>query len=168
MMGLLDMYLYAGNGEALEIVKKCADWFDRFSGEIPRETMDDMMDLQETGGIMELWADLYAVTGDPKHLELMRRYERPRLTEPVLRGEDILTNRHANTTIPESTAVPGPMRSPAKSGTAELWNSTGIWPSHSGEPSPPGARPAARCGRLLRFNPPGWATPTRNTAWYTI
>ncbi|MEE0731998.1 MAG: glycoside hydrolase family 127 protein, partial [Oscillospiraceae bacterium] len=59
MMGLLDMYLYAGNGEALEIVKKCADWFDRFSGEIPRETMDDMMDLQETGGIMELWADLY-------------------------------------------------------------------------------------------------------------
>lgn len=101
MMGLLDMYLYAGNGEALEIVKKCADWFDHFSGEIPRETMDDMMDLQETGGIMELWADLYAVTGDPKHLELMRRYERPRLTEPVLRGEDILTNRHANTTIPE-------------------------------------------------------------------
>ena len=52
-MGLLDMYLYAGNGEALEIVKKCADWFDHFSGEIPRETMDDMMDLQETG---ELWS----------------------------------------------------------------------------------------------------------------
>lgn len=101
MMGLLDMYLYAGNGQALEILKKCADWFYSFSGEISRETMDNMMDLQETGGIMELWADLYAVTKNPRHLELMRRYERPRLTEPVLRGEDILTNVHANTTIPE-------------------------------------------------------------------
>lgn len=101
MMGLLDMYLFAGNVRALEIVKGCADWFDRFSREISRETMSDMMDLQETGGMMELWADLYAVTGDPRHLELMRRYERPRLTEPVLRGEDVLTNRHANTTIPE-------------------------------------------------------------------
>ena len=101
MMGLLDMYLLAGNQQALNILLKCADWFLRFTDEISRETMDNMMDLQETGGIMELWADLYAVTGDPRHLELMRRYERPRLTEPVLRGEDVLTNRHANTTIPE-------------------------------------------------------------------
>lgn len=59
------------------------------------------MDRQETGGIMEAWADLYEITGDPKHLELMRWYERPRLTGPVLKGEDILTNVHANTTIPE-------------------------------------------------------------------
>lgn len=101
MMGLLDMYLFADNRQALDIVKGCADWFYAFSKDISRETMSDMMDWQETGGIMELWADLYAVTGDPRHLELMRRYERPRLTEPVLRGEDVLTNRHANTTIPE-------------------------------------------------------------------
>lgn len=50
---------------------------------------------------MELWADLYCITNDPEHLELMRRYERPKLTEPVLRGEDVLTNMHANMTIPE-------------------------------------------------------------------
>lgn len=35
------------------------------------------------------------------HLELMRRYERPALTQPVLEGQDVLTNMHANTTIPE-------------------------------------------------------------------
>ena len=60
-----------------------------------------MMDIEETGGIMELWADLYAVTKDPKHLELMKRYERPKLTTPLSLGKDVLTNMHANTTIPE-------------------------------------------------------------------
>lgn len=101
MMGLLDMYQFAGNEQALEIIKKCANWFLRFTDDISRETMDMMMDIEETGGIMELWADLYAVTGDEKHLELMRRYERPKLTMPIYRGEDVLTNMHANTTIPE-------------------------------------------------------------------
>lgn len=101
MMGLLDMYQFAGNQQALDIIKKCADWFLRFTDDISRETMDMMMDIEETGGIMELWADLYAVTKDPKHLELMKRYERPKLTTPLSLGKDVLTNMHANTTIPE-------------------------------------------------------------------
>ena len=63
--------------------------------------MDDMMDAEETGAMMEFWADLYAVTGDEKHKILMERYERPRLTEPLWRGEDVLTNMHANATVPE-------------------------------------------------------------------
>ncbi len=52
------------------------------------------MDAEETGAMMEFWADLYAVTGDEKHKILMERYERPRLTEPLWRGEDVLTNMH--------------------------------------------------------------------------
>lgn len=101
MMGLLDMYLFADNQQALEILKGCAEWFWKFTNEISRETMDQMMDLEETGGIMEFWADLYAVTGEAKHLELMKRYERPKLFEPLLEGKDVLTNMHANMTIPE-------------------------------------------------------------------
>ena len=101
MMGLLDMYRYAGSEQALQIVEKEAGWFYRFTEDISREVMDDMMDWEETGGMMEYWADLYDVTGDERHLTLMRRYERPRLFEPLLRGEDVLTNMHANTTIPE-------------------------------------------------------------------
>lgn len=101
MMGLLDMYQFAGNEQALDIIIRCADWFLRFTNDISRETMDMMMDIEETGGIMELWADLYAVTRDERHLELMKRYERPKLTTLVYRGEDVLTNMHANTTIPE-------------------------------------------------------------------
>lgn len=101
MMGLLDVWQYLGDETAKDTLLDCADWFLRFTDDISRETMDEMMDAEETGGIMELWADLYALTGDEKHKRLMERYERPRLTEPLLRGEDVLTNMHANATIPE-------------------------------------------------------------------
>lgn len=101
MMGLFDAARYAGSAEALDVLRGAAEWFIRFTDGVTRDQMSDMMDLEETGGMMELWADLYAVTGEAGHLELMRRYERPRLFDPVSRGEDILTNMHANATIPE-------------------------------------------------------------------
>jgi len=101
MMGLLDMYVYGENQQALDIVLRCADWFYKFTGDISNEEMDTMMDIEETGGMMEHWANLYAVTGDERHLELMRRYERRRLFTLLEQGEDCLTNMHANTTIPE-------------------------------------------------------------------
>ncbi len=105
MMGLLDMHRYAGNEQALEIVRGAARWFGRFTGDISRDAMTAMMAKEETGGILELWADLYAVTKDPQHLELARRYERPELFDPLSRGEDVLTNMHANATIPEAQGV---------------------------------------------------------------
>jgi len=52
--------------------------------------------------MLEVWADLYAMTGKQEHLDLVARYDRPRLFERLLAGEDPLTNRHANTTIPEA------------------------------------------------------------------
>lgn len=101
MMGLLDMYLFTGNTQAMDILSGCTDWFAAFTAGIDRDTMDMMMDNEETGGMMELWGDLYAVTKEDRHLSLMRQYERPKLTEPLLQGKDVLTNMHANTTIPE-------------------------------------------------------------------
>ncbi len=101
MMGLLDMYLYNGNETALEVVNGCANWFYKFTNDISQEEMANMCDIEETGGIMELWCDLYAVTQDEKVLELAKRYERHRLCDPVLESVDVLTNMHANTQIPE-------------------------------------------------------------------
>ena len=101
MMGLLDMYVYAGNEEAMEILRGCADWFYAFVKETGTESLNRMMDLEETGGIMEFWGDLYMQTQDPKHLELMLSYERKSLTEGLLAGRDVLTNMHANMTVPE-------------------------------------------------------------------
>jgi hypothetical protein len=101
MMGLFEMHVFAASEQALAVLERSAQWFHRWSGQFSREQMDDILDT-ETGGMLELWSDLYGATGKQQYLELMQRYDRPRLFEPLLAGEDPLTNRHANTTIPEA------------------------------------------------------------------
>ena len=100
IMGLLDMYGYAGNTQALEIVKKLANWYLRWSRQYDRETFDNILDV-ETGGMLEVWVQLYSYTGDPAHRELIDKYYRARLFDSLLDGQDVLTNMHANTTVPE-------------------------------------------------------------------
>ena len=101
LMGLCDMAAYAGSEQALEVLVQWAGWFHRWTGRFSREELDEILDV-ETGGMLEAWANLYGLTGSEEHLELMGRYDRPRLFERLLTGEDPLTNRHANTTIPEA------------------------------------------------------------------
>lgn len=99
-MGLLDVYQYMGNEQALTVADHLADWFYRWSGEYTREEFDNILDV-ETGGMLEIWVQLYDITGKEKYKTLMERYYRSRLFEPLLEGKDVLTNMHANTTIPE-------------------------------------------------------------------
>jgi DUF1680 family protein len=101
LMGLFDMVAFAASEQALEILVKFARWFHRWTGQFSREEVDDILDV-ETGGMLEAWANLYGVTGKQEHLDLVYRYERRRLFDRLLAGEDPLTNRHANTTIPEA------------------------------------------------------------------
>lgn len=112
LMGLYDMYAFAGNREALEILLKWAHWFHHWISRFSAEQRDDILDV-ETGGMLESWANLYGVTGEKEHLELMQLYDRRRLFEPLLEGKDVLTNMHANTTIPEVQ------------GAARAWEVTG-------------------------------------------
>ena len=99
-MGLVDVYKLMKLELALQIADKLADWFYRWSGEYTREEFDNILDM-ETGGMLEVWADLLAITDDEKYKTLLERYYRGRLFEPLLAGKDVLTNMHANTTIPE-------------------------------------------------------------------
>jgi len=100
MMGLYDMYAWAGNQQALEILVKWSRWFSRWTSQFTRDQFDDILDI-ETGGMLEAWGDLYGVTGEKEHYELIKRYDRRRLFDPLIAGKDVLTNMHANTTIPE-------------------------------------------------------------------
>jgi len=100
LMGLLDMAVLAGSEQAMEIVKRWAGWFTRWALQFTKEQMDDMLEV-ETGGMMEAWASLYALTGQAEHLELMRMYERRRFFDCLLNEPDALTYQHANTRIPE-------------------------------------------------------------------
>ncbi len=116
LMGLFDMYALGGNRTALEIVERAARWFQRWTKPFSRKQMDDILDV-ETGGMLEVWADLYARTKAREHLDLVERYTRNRLFAPLLEGRDMLTNMHANTTIPE---VHGAARAYEATGT-ERW-----------------------------------------------
>ncbi len=112
LMGLFDMYKYGENKKALDILCRWADWFYDWSKGFSREKFDDILDA-ETGGMLEVWANLYGETGENRHLELLMKYNRSRLFDPLLKGEDVLTNKHANTTIPEVL------------GAARAWEVTG-------------------------------------------
>jgi len=112
LMGLLEMHVYAGNMQALDVIDRWSNWFHRWSGGFSRAQMDDILDV-ETGGMIELWADLYGLTGQQKYRDLLYRYDRPRLFDRLLAGADPLTNMHANTTVPEVL------------GAARAWEVTG-------------------------------------------
>jgi hypothetical protein len=77
--------------QALQIALNWSKWFYRWTGQFTREQMDNILDF-ETGGMLEIWAELYNITGDKEHLELIYRYDRPRLFNALLNGEDVLTN----------------------------------------------------------------------------
>jgi DUF1680 family protein len=99
-MGLLDAYRHIGSAEALELTENWAKWFHRWTSSFSREKMDEILDF-ETGGMLEIWAELFGITGAPEYRELMDRYTRRLLFDPLLAGSDPLSNMHANTTIPE-------------------------------------------------------------------
>jgi DUF1680 family protein len=100
LMGLVDMVIYLNCEQALEILDNATCWFYRWTGKFTREEMDDILDF-ETGGMLEVWADLYGITGKQEYLDLIDRYNRPRLFDRLLASEDVLTHHHANTTVPE-------------------------------------------------------------------
>lgn len=101
LMGLYDMFAFAGNQQALELADRFADWFHAWTKPFTREQMDNILDF-ETGGMLEAFANLYGVKKSQKYLDLIERYTRNRLFQPLLDGIDVLTNMHANTTIPEA------------------------------------------------------------------
>ena len=99
-MGLLDMAQKAGYTKALDVAVHFAEWFYEWSGRYSREQFQKILDV-ETGGMLEIWAILYRLTGKEMFRELMDRYYRESLFDGLLEGRDVLTNMHANTTIPE-------------------------------------------------------------------
>jgi uncharacterized protein len=56
---------------------------------------------QEHGGMNEVLADIYAITGDEKYLHLAQRFNHKVVLDPLMRREDRLTGLHANTQIPK-------------------------------------------------------------------
>lgn len=104
IMGLTDMYLYTGSEKALNIAGHFADWFYKWVKEKTEEEMDIIMET-ETGGILEEWCKLKQITGEKKYDLLIQKFLRRPLLNAMLEKKDVLTNMHANTTIPEILGI---------------------------------------------------------------
>jgi hypothetical protein len=104
MAGLLDVHLLCGSGQALEVLKGMAAWSDSWSAALDDAHMQRVLDV-EHGGMIEVLANLYAVTRDESHLAQAKRFEHRRIFEPLAQGRDQLKGLHANTNIPKITGV---------------------------------------------------------------
>lgn len=98
--GLRDAYQLAGNNRAREILVRAGDWCDSVLSGLTEAQMQLMLG-QEHGGMNEVLADLYAISGDKKYLRLAQRFCHQAVLEPLRRHEDQLTGKHANTQIPK-------------------------------------------------------------------
>ncbi len=100
MAGLLEMHRFAGNKQALEVVKKMAAWASAKLSRLTEEQFQAMLQT-EFGGMNEVLTNLYAVTGNPDHLNLARRFDHKAFFEPLIAGRDELKGLHVNTQIPK-------------------------------------------------------------------
>ncbi len=102
--GLLDMYECCGNQQALEVCKKMADWVIARNDRLSDEQMQKMLGT-EHGGMCEVLANLYGLTGEEKYLKIAQRFNHQAIIGPASNEEDKLTGLHANTQIPKFTGA---------------------------------------------------------------
>ena len=104
MAGLLDANQHGGNKQALVVLTKLADWVKFRVDHVLRGQMQKSLD-NEHGGMNEVLANLYTVTGDTNYLALSAAFNHARVLDPLARGEDQLNQIHANTQIPKIIGV---------------------------------------------------------------
>ncbi|HUT31047.1 MAG TPA: beta-L-arabinofuranosidase domain-containing protein [Sedimentisphaerales bacterium] len=102
--GLIDMYTHCGNEQALKIAEGMAAWAKGHLDNLSDEQTQQMLKV-EFGGMNEVLCNLYAVTKNPDHLALARKFDHKDVFEPLAHFQDKLTGLHANTQIPKITGA---------------------------------------------------------------
>ncbi len=99
--GLIDCYEQTGNEGAKTVALKLADWAINTTSKLTLEQWQKMLAC-EHGGMNESMAELYALTGDKRYLELSEKFHHNLILDPLARGDaSILPGQHANTQIPK-------------------------------------------------------------------
>lgn len=99
--GLRDAWIYCGYEDARDMFLAFADWAIALTADFTQEQMQAMM-RNEQGGMNEVLADAYAVSGDVKYLDAARRFSHLQILDPLSEGIDPLDNLHANTQVPKA------------------------------------------------------------------
>ena len=98
--GLRDAWVYTGSKPALNMFLNLCDWGADLISNLSPEQMEKMLG-NEFGGMNEVFADAYAITGNEKYLTAAKRFTHHALYDNLHDGVDRLDNMHANTQVPK-------------------------------------------------------------------
>ncbi|WP_295800139.1 glycoside hydrolase family 127 protein [uncultured Microbulbifer sp.] len=98
--GLRDAYLHADSQQALDMLIALSDWGAKLIAKFSDEQVQLIL-KSEHGGLNEVYADVAAITGDSKYLEVAKRLSHREILNPLQQHQDKLTGLHANTQIPK-------------------------------------------------------------------
>lgn len=96
MAGLLDIWRYIGNEQAMEVLTNMAAWVDTRTSKLSKEEMQEMMST-EYGGMNDVLAQLYRETDEERWLTAAQRWDHDVIFDPLADGRDQLDGLHANT-----------------------------------------------------------------------
>ena len=110
---MLDANQHCGNAQALEVLTNMANWVKFRVDRLPPEQMQKSLETEQ-GGMNEVLANLYGVTGNTNYLQLAEAFNHQRVlgSAGARRGQ---AGRHCTPTrkFPKSSALPGNTNSPA-------------------------------------------------------
>jgi uncharacterized protein len=98
--GLRDAWLYTGNSMAMDIFIKCCNWAILVTANLTDQQVQLMLDV-EHGGMPEVFADAWQMTGDERYLVAAKRFSHHMLLNAMAANNDNLDNKHANTQVPK-------------------------------------------------------------------
>ena len=104
LAGLKDAYVYAGCEQAKNILLPLADFIAHIALNSNNDLFQSTLSVEQ-GGMNEVFADIYSITGDDKYLQTAKRFNHINVIYPVANGEDVLFGRHANDQIPKFMGV---------------------------------------------------------------
>jgi uncharacterized protein len=101
MAGLVDAYLYCENPKALKIVTGMADWTDHTISHLHDSLRLKMLNC-EYGGMNDVLANIYSITGKKKYLDLSYKFYDEFVMGKLGQRIDPLPGKHSNTNVPKS------------------------------------------------------------------
>ncbi|MDD4970555.1 MAG: glycoside hydrolase family 127 protein [Paludibacter sp.] len=99
--GLRDAWLYGGSETAKTMFLAFCDWGINITSALSNTQIETMLTI-EHGGMNEIFADAYQMTGNVKYLTAARRFSHKVLLNSLAVSTDNLDNIHANTQIPKA------------------------------------------------------------------
>ena len=94
------MHQLCDNQQALDVLLKQVAWVRMRMDRLTQAAQQAMLQT-EFGGMNDVLATLYGVTGDPEHLRLARAFDHAAVFDPLAAKTDTLDGLHANTQIPK-------------------------------------------------------------------